>query len=590
MRVRLLLATLGVLAGTAACAPSTPPATTPERPARGQQGGIVASAHPLATEAGVRILEAGGNAVDAAVAVAFAVGVVEPMMAGIGGGGGMLIWDQAAGRADYLDFYPRAPANPDTTITYYRGRWDTPRGVGVPGAVAGLLEAHERMGRLSLEQVVQPAIELAAEGFPVHGLLARTIADDSAKLTRYRRSQELFWPNYRPLRAGERLVQPELAETMRRVVRYGRAGFHEGPVAEEIVRVVREGGNPITLTDIAGFEPRWLRPVCGVYRGRIVLSAPPPKSGMQIVQALHLLEAVDLPALGLPTRSPEAFHALVGALRISSADRAAYLGDPDHFSIPAAELSSPRFAQSRRQAALERPVPAQIVSGDPWTQGGPPADACTPLDPFPAAGRGSVRVSQSEEGSEGGETTHLSVVDAEGNAVSLTFTQGVYFGTGAWAAGTFLNSALLIFAGNTGPHDRIGPNRAPPSTTTATIVLEDGTVRMVVGSPGGGRIPSAVLQTMVYTLDYGLQPEQAVGMPRVHPFFSTPEVRFEQGIEAPVLEAAAAMGYQMEVFPPLSLHFGGVKVLERRAGQWIGAADPRREGTVRVVGAGATND
>lgn len=671
----------------AACRPASPPPAPvpgmatpeitggPEMAALGKRGeavrGMVASAHPLASEAGVEMLRRGGNAVDAAVAAAFAVGVVEPMMAGIGGSGGMLIWWHPERRAEYLDFYSRAPAGA-------AGR-EPP--VGIPGAVAGLLAAHERFGALERQVVLEPAIRLAAEGFPVSVLLARTIAEDSAKLAQVRRAREIFWPRQRPLAPGELLVQPELAATLRRIAAYGRAGFDQGPVADEVVRVLREHGSAMTVEGLAGFTPLWKRPLCGEYRGRVVLSAPPPQSGVQIILGLHLLEPYDLAALGDPTRSADAFTVLAGALRTAAADRIAWNADPEYVEVPAAGLATGGYAR-QRAAAMPRPgvssgsVPDRVAPGDPRDWDGMPASpGCARHEPYGPggyegrvirdrspwlagegaasriapglavsfdlpvakgggeatrlrvpgrgesadawladggsetsnvwmvdrggdaaersvgyAGRETLRLSVVESGGGAGdlpvvdavgETTHLSVVDDAGNAVSLTYTQGVYFGSGLWAAGTFLNSAMEIFSADPSSRTALVPGAAPPSTTTPTIVLEDGRVRLVVGSPGGGRIPPATIQAMVYSLDYGLDPLEALRMPRMYPFPTSREVAVEQGFRAEALAGARQRGFAPRPMPPFSLYFGGVHLIEWRGGRWVGAADPRRDGEVR---------
>jgi gamma-glutamyltranspeptidase / glutathione hydrolase len=559
---------------------------------------MIASAHPLASDAGLEMLRAGGNAVDAAVATAFALGVVEPMMAGLGGSGGMLLWNHSSGRADYLDFYARAPANVESDAAERRG--DHPaRLVAVPGTVAGLLEAHERFGRLERSVVLAPAIRLAAEGFPIGGLLARTIVGDSATIARHADGKRLLWPGGRPLGPGERLVQPELAATMERIAREGRAGFHDGPVAREIVGVLRAGGNPITLDDLRGFQPVWRRPMCGVYRGLTVLSAPPPQSGMQILQALNLLEAHDLRAHGLPSRSAASMHLLAGALRVAAADRMRYLGDPDHVRVPAVGLASVAYARQRAVDALSgSTAPARITAGDPLPfDGTTPETSCAPHEPFTMAGaRQPVAASppqltleqpidhvalEHESDARSGETTHFSVVDAEGNAVAVTFTQGAYFGSGMFAAGTFLNNAMGIFSADPQSPNHLQPGRAPGSTTTPTILLEGERVRMVVGSPGGGRIPQTVVQAIVYAVDFGLSPLEALRMPRIFAHTSAPRLEFEQGVPGEVLEGLRALGYELEVLPPASLYFGGAQMIERRGARWIGAADPRRDGEAR---------
>lgn len=574
----------------AACAGRAPAPTAP--PDLGKRGvaerGMVASAHPLASDAGVEMLRAGGNAVDAAVAAAFAVGVVEPMMSGIGGGGGMLVWTQGDRRADYLDFYPTAGAAVDTTLRSYRGPSATPRGVGVPGAVAGLLDAHARWGRLPREAVLAPAIRLAEEGFPVGPLLARTTAGDSAKIAASPGAARIFLPGGRPIRAGERLVQPELAATLRRVAAEGRDGFYRGSVAEEIVAVLNRGGNPMTTADLADYRSRWRRPLCGEYRGAVLLSAAPPQSGMHVIEAMHLLEPYDLPALGHPTRSGRAFHVLTSALRTAVADRSAYVGDPDRAYVPAAGVASREYARERAAHVGAVSAAERIPAGDPRRADAlPPSPRCRALEPFPPAAAaptapGPAAVRPEAAGDEGyGETTHLSAVDAEGNAVSLTYTQGLYFGTGSWAAGTFLNSALLNFSDNPESPNALGSGRVPASTIAPTIVLDGDRVRLVIGSPASGRIPPAIVQALVYTLDFGMDPLEALRMPRLFPSSASPVVRVEDGFPGAVLGEAVSLGYRIEAAPPADLFFGGVHLIERRDGRWVGAADPRRNGEVR---------
>jgi gamma-glutamyltranspeptidase / glutathione hydrolase len=587
------------------CSPAVaPPAATPA-PDTGKRAvaerGMVASAHPLASEAGLDALRAGGNAVDAAVAAAFAIGVVEPMMAGIGGGGSMMIWEQRAGRAEYVDFYATSPAA--ASPAYDRGAHPA-RLVAVPGAVAGLLEAHERFGRLPREAVLERAIRLAEDGFPTGSLLARTIADDSAKLARYADAARIFWPGGRPLQPGERLVQPELAATLRRIATEGRDGFHRGVVAEEVLAALRPGGNPMTAADLAGFTPQWRRPVCAPFRRWTVLGAPPPQAGMQVIQALRLLEPRDLRAAGLPSRSPEAMHLLAGALRVAMADRSAVLGDPAHTAVPAAGIVSDAFAAERRPLLDAERAPARVAPGDP-TRADRIDPACASMDPFgPATATAAVATADPPpagaipgtaspgglpyllpapwEGEDaGGETTHLAVVDAEGNAVSLTYTQGVYFGSGAWAAGTFLNSAMNLFSANAAGPNAMLPHRSPASATVPSLILEDGRVRMVVGSPGAARIPPAVTQSILYVLEYGLDPLEALRMPRIHVSPANARLQYEQGISPEVIADLRRRGYDPEVMPPTSLFFGGVHVIDRRGRWWVGAADPRRDGEVR---------
>ncbi|HEY9450028.1 MAG TPA: gamma-glutamyltransferase [Gemmatimonadaceae bacterium] len=545
--------------------------------------GMVASANPYASDAGLEMLRQGGNAVDAAVASAFAVGVVEPMMSGLGAGGGMLIWLQDSSRAEYVDFYATAGADPDTALAHYRGPTNIPRAAAVPGAVAGLLEAQARYGKLPRSTVLAPAIRLAAQGFPVHSLLARVISQDSAKLVVSEGASRVFLPGGHPIAPGQRLTQSELAGTLRRIAAEGAAGFYRGEMAKEIVRALNEGGNPITAADLAAFQPRWRRPMCTPYHGRVVLSAPPPQSGMQVIEALNLLEPYELPRLGLPSRSPRAFGLLTAALRVSVADRNAFIGDPDHAPVPASGIASGTFAEQRRALLASDPVPDNLIPGNPWrADSTASAPACERFDPF-GQSRVAPRVAHSPESTadEGySETTHLSVVDAGGNAVALTYTNGLFFGSGTWVAGTFLNSAMLNFSRSDSSANARGPNRVPSSTISPTIVLRDGRAVMVVGSPGSMAIPPAVVETIVYTLDYGLDPLEALRMPRVIPTGTT-ALQLEGGFSPEVVEEAHRLGYDIRPTPPVALAFGGVHVIVRVSGKWVGAADPRRDGEVR---------
>ncbi len=555
--------------------------------------GMVVSAHPLASEVGLTVLQAGGNAVDAAVATAFALGVVEPMMGGLGGSGSMLIWNQQNGRAEYLDFYARSPMHPDTSVLNYTYDDMSPLGAAVPGTVAGLMEAHERFGKLSREDLLQPAITIAENGFPVHGLLSRVIEAESEKLSLYHRPAEIFLPEGEPLRAGEILRQPELAETLRKIQQQGRDGFYKGEVASEMIGVLHELGNPMTEEDLILFEPKWKRPVCGVYRDHVVLSAPPPQSGFQIIQTLHLLDGYDLGSMGLPTRSYEPMHLLATSLRISTADRNRFLGDPDHYPIPVSGIVSMEYVEKRLPELETEIIPEIQNHGNPSQS----IDVrnvhnkCVIYDPYqnPDTNTGlslsaySLRDIGYDDSTYRDETqtTHISVIDSEGNAVALTFTVGVYFGSGVWVAGSFLNSSQHIFSGDPESPNALGPGRIPRSTTTPTIILSDGNVRLIAGAAGGNRIPTSVIQNIVYVIAYGMDPIDAIRMPRLFPFASSPVLDLEHGFSGDIYQSARAHGYQPVSRDPFSLYFGGVHLIEQRGGYYIGVADPRRDGEAR---------
>nr|MBA2669163.1 gamma-glutamyltransferase [Gemmatimonadota bacterium] len=335
--------------------------------------------------------------------------------------------------------------------------------------------------------------------------------------------------------------------------------------------------------------------MCGVYRELTVLSAPPPQSGMQIIQALNILNAHDLRSLGTPSRSTAALDVLAGALRVAAADRIRYIGDPDRVGVATVGITSPAYATQRIREVLSGDRAAErILSGNPTPFDVEAAgERCATHDPSSSSDSVSMVAGPSvavapdpldaaqESDARAGETTHLSTVDEEGNAVSLTFTQGVYFGSGMYAAGTFLNSGMAIFSANPESPNFLRPGHAPGSTTTPTILLEDGRVRMVVGSPGGGRIPQTVVQAIMYSVDFGMSPLDALRMPRIFAHTTVPRIDFEQGIGGDVLEGLRSRGYELEVTPPASLYFGGAQMIERRDGRWVGAADPRRDGDAR---------
>lgn len=578
MRLLILLIALPLTA----CAPrQTLAPTSPLDEGRRvvAERGAVTTAHPLASEAGVEMLRAGGNAVDAAVAAGFAVSVGEPQMSGLGGGGAMLVWLQGAARAEYLDFY--AAQRPASFAGLTRDEEARLREVGIPGQVAGLLEAHERFGRLPRAAVLAPAIRLAEEGVPVSQVLAQMIRMDSAKLARYDESSRVFFPGGRALLPGELLRQPELAAALRRVAERGREGFYAGETAEQVVRALNAGGHPATARDLAGYRPQWRRPVCGEYRGHTVLSAAPPQTGLQIVHTLELLEPYDLRALGLPTRSARAFDVLTSALR-AGMTVGRQIDDPAWAAVPARELVSAEYARGRAALVGAGTVPDSVLPGDPASFAAAPLPAgCAPLDPFVAAPRVAAAPAPAPSSAEaaGGETTHISVVDGEGNAVALTQTNSSTFGSGARVAGFFLNDSGIDFTRSSLDPAAPGPEwRTRRTTISPTVVLDGGRVRMVVGAPGGGRIPTAIVQNMVYTLDYGLDPLEALRMPRIFPSTADRGVQLETGFDAEVLRGAREMGYE-----PAALSFGYARLymIVRQGDHWVAVADPRHNGEAR---------
>jgi len=574
---------------------SAPPADAGKRVEA--RNGVVTSANPLASEAGLEILQAGGNAADAAVATAFAIGVVEPQMSGLGGSGAALVWMKSDRKPAYLDFYAaqlvdewqaRVGAEQPSTQQSKRTQPGDLRVVGIPGEVAGLLALHEKYGRLPLERVMAPAIRLAGGGFPVGQVLADFIAAGAEKMKPFPEARALYFPNDKPLAPGETLRNPRLVESLRRVARDGRRGFYDGPTAGDLVSVLNAGKHPVTRADLSTYEPQWKRPLCTDYRGRAVLSAAPPQTGFQVLHTLELLEPFNLKALGLPNRSAAAFDTLVSALRVGQADARAN-GDPNWVVVPANGISSAAFANARKALVGSGSAPKAIEPADasPFDDAGP-AGSCAGYDPYgrapaiaPSAPVGTP-AAQDAAGErldeESGDTTHIAVVDKSGNAVSLTQTNSSVFGSGGFVDGFFLNDSGFRFTAS----NITGPSRSRwrvrTTTIAPTIVVKDGNVQMVIGAPGSGRIPTEIVQVMVYTLDYGMDPLDAVRMPRIFPSPRNPTVQIEHGFAPELLRDIRAMGYE-----PVSAgaEYARLYMIVRHGKSWIGVADTRHDGQPR---------
>lgn len=569
-----------------ACRASQPAVPATPAPDAGKRlvatTGMVTSAHPAASEAGVAMLRQGGNAIDAAVATAFTLGVGEPQMSGLGGGGALLVWLQREGRAEYLDFYPAQRVASWRGVAPLDSGVPSLRVVGIPGEVAGLLEAHERFGRLSRATVLAPAIRLAEDGFPVNQVLADMIASSRVKLERFPASRRLFFPNGEPLRPGDVFRNPELAALLRRIATEGRAAFYEGDVAREVVRVLNDGKHPATMADLAAYRPQWKRPLCTDYRQHVVLTAPPPQTGVQLAHTLNLLESHDLRSLGYATQSERAFDVLASAIRVANTDSRVN-SDPNWSTVPAAGVVAKEFAAGRAPLVGTGRAEARFAQSNalPYDSASPSA-RCAPLEPYGPAVRTRAAVSppgSDTAGADAGETTHLSVVDADGNAVALTRTNSSVFGIGASASGFLLNDSGADLSRVPAAADSMGrhPWRIRNSTIAPTIVLRDGRVQLVIGAPGGGRIQAAILQTLVYVLDHGLDPLEAVRMPRIYPTAGSVGIETENGFNATVLGRVRQMGY---VPTPDASGYARVYVIARNGNRWIGAADPRHNGAV----------
>ena len=559
-----------------------PPASQPPMYAKRAEStqGMVAASHADAAAAGAAMLRAGGNAIDAAVATAFALAVVDPSQTGLGAGGGMVIWHHATGRADALDFYARTGADSDwaRTDTAAARRPINGRSAGIPGAVAGLLEAHGKWGKLTRAQVMAPAITLARDGFIVSPLLARTSESARAKLTADSSAAALFLPGGQALRPGDRLVQSLLAQTLETIARDGRTAFYEGVLAERAVAKMRAAGSPVTVADFRGYPVASKRPLCTPWMGYTLLSAAPQLGGATPLAALNLLAASSAAQLGSPTTQGAAAVQMVGALRVAEADVGRFPGDPAFYGVPARGLTSPAFAARRAPVIAGLDGGGTVAVGDPWADDAAASSgACVALDAYGASALGATRAAtrtprrSGDDEAAASNTTHFSVVDADRNAVAMTFTVGVLFGSGVYVNGYFLNSGASNFDQSTR-----GPNRYGSSTISPTIILKGTDVRMVVGAAGSQYIPTSTTQVTFRHLALGEDPWIAIASPRLQPAQGR-NVEVESGFAPEVYAALKAKGYT-----PLSrvgdIMFGGVHAIAVVKGKLIGVADPRRDG------------
>lgn len=522
---------------------------------------IVASDQHIATDVGVQILKEGGNAIDAAVAIGYAQAVVNPCCGNVGGGGFMMI-HLASGRNLSLDFREKAPLKATATLfqddqgNVVPGRsTHTYLGVGVPGTVMGLNEALAKYGTMSLEKVLAPAIDLAAKGYVLDPGDAEIMARHTSDFAADPRVAAIFLNQGHEWRAGERLVQTDLAKTLRAIAVGGTRAFYQGPTAHKLVAASQVNGGLFTMKDFAGYTVDWDQPVTCRYRGYTIVGAPPPSSGgTTVCEILETLEPYPLGRYGYG--SPEATHYIVEAERRAFADRNTWLGDPAFVRNPLARLLSAAHVARLRASIL--------------------ADQATP----------SAKVEGVTSANEGTDTTHYSVVDAEGNAVAVTYTLNFLFGLGRIAGDTgfFLNNEMDDFTSKPGVRNSfglvqgaanaVGPGKRPLSSMSPTIVLgPDGRVFMVSGSPGGSTIITTVLQTIIDVIDYGMNVQQAVDAPRFHHQWLPDVVTLEPGYLVPADQVKLeAMGY---TFRPIR-SIGADEAILARDGVLQGANDRRR--------------
>nr|WP_322643953.1 MULTISPECIES: gamma-glutamyltransferase [unclassified Nostoc]MDZ7984740.1 gamma-glutamyltransferase [Nostoc sp. DedVER02]MDZ8115371.1 gamma-glutamyltransferase [Nostoc sp. DedVER01b] len=563
--------------------------------------GMVVSANPLASEAGILMLRKGGNAVDAAVATTFAISVVEPFSAGIGGGGFLLMHSEKTGDMKALDFRERAPlkatknmyldaqgkVRPNASISGYLA-------VATPGTVAGLYEVHRRYGKLSWQEVMKPAIALAKDGFILGDVATwrslQTNQSYKQALIKNPALRAIFTRNGEFYKPGEKLVQSDLARTLTTIAENPES-FYTGSIAQAIASDMVKNGGLITLEDLKTYKPIWRTPVCGNFRKAKICSMPPPSSGgVHLLQILNIIGDTDLKSLGW--HHPDAIHLMVEAMKIAYSDRSEYLGDPDFVKVPVQELLSPAYAKQRRQEInMQMARPSTEVK---------PVDRKT-LQRFSQADNQSLEqntiplshqsVKLHTTRHESPETTHLTVVDAERNAVSLTFTINLSFGAGVVTPGTgiVLNNEMDDFAAAPGVPNAFGlvgndansiaPRKTPLSSMTPTIVTENGHFRMAAGAPGGSTIITQVLQVILNVLEYNMDVGAAVSVPRIHHQWLPDELRVESwGLDALTVQDLCRRGHKIKETTPWG---NGNAIAVTSDGTLEGAADPRGEGSPR---------
>lgn len=522
--------------------------------------GLVVSQNDIASRVGADILARGGNAVDAAVATGFALAVTLPRAGNLGGDGFMLVYVAAEGRTYALDYRSVAPlaAKPALYDQEPRDARYGYRASGVPGSVAGLAHAHARWGRLPWAELIEPARKLAADGV--------TLSHDSAYALSWSKDVLGHWEAGRgiflqtggaPWRPGDTLVQSDLAWTLGEIQRDGADAFYRGAVADRIVASMQAHGGLITHEDLARYQPIERAPIETEYRGHRVVTMPPSSAGgVMLLELLNLVERFDLKAMGADTAA--SLHVMSEAMKLAQLDRTRYIGDPDFSTLPTAQLTSQAYADRRSSLiSTDSLLPApSLVPGDPWEV-------------------------------EGIDTTHFSVVDSEGNAVSNTYTLGSSFGSGAVVdgAGFLLNDQMKNFNrrmradGRPVTANGMEPGKRMISTMAPTIVFQDGRPWLVTGTPGGSTIPDSLFQLIVNVVDHGMNLAEATTTPRVHQDGATGALQVESGLNRDTIRLLEGLGHKVVVGQTI----GSSQSILIDDGMLMGAADPRRPDSAAIM-------
>lgn len=516
--------------------------------------GVVSTGKYEATKIGVDIIKKGGNAIDAAVAVGFALGVCEPQSSGIGGGGFMVIRFAKTRETKFIDFREIAPKNatPDMWKLDKDGKVINNekavggKAVGVPGEVKGMMYALEKYGTMSRKDVIQPSVELAENGYEVSAVLSRDIKNKYDMIEMFPETSKIYLNEGFPYEVGETIKNPDLANTLRKIIKNGEKAVYEGEIAKAIVKSAQDAGGPLTMEDMQNYDIRVNDPLVGHYRGyEIVTSAPPSSGGAHVVQILNILENYDMK--NVKPGSAEYYHLFSEAIKMAFADRAKFCGDTEFIDVPIDGIISKDYAKELVKQ-LDSKKSKKYIAGNPWAW----------------------------DGSK--DTTHYSIVDKEGNIVAVTKTVNNVFASGVVAEGTgiILNNEMNDFDTGHGKANSVEAGKKPLSSMSPTIVLKDGKPVMSLGAPGATRIITGVAQVISLVLDYGMDIQEAINFPRIHDDYD--KLVCETRIDPAVIAKLKAMGHNVveeaEYFEYPCVQ--GVTMGED--GKLRGGADPRRDG------------
>jgi gamma-glutamyltranspeptidase / glutathione hydrolase len=544
---------------------------------------MVVTAHPLATEAGLQMLKKGGNAIDAAVASAFALSVVQPLSAGIGGGGFLLLRINKNGEIKALDFREKAPLKASKNMyldssgkVIKNASIEGYLSVAVPGTVAGLYKIHQEYGQLSWSELLKPAINSAGKGFVVSEKLAQDLEKKKTLIVKYPATQKIFTKNGELYQGGDLLKQTDLGQTLKEIAANPQS-FYTGKIAQTIVNDMSKNGGLITLEDLKKYQPKYRDPVCGDYKQYQVCSMPPPSSGgVHLIQMLNMIKNDDLTGKGW--HDPDTLHLMIETMRTVYADRSEYLGDPDFNHVPVKALINPEYAQYRR-AEIDTNKARKSSDVKPATP--------EIINKF----GGNLPENKSDHKNqikESNDTSHLTVIDQERNTVTLTFTINYALGSGVVVPGTgiVLNDEMddfsvapgvpNIFGLIGGEKNAIAPNKIPLSSMTPTIITEKGQLKMALGAPGGSTIITTVWQIILNVLEHQMNASAAISAPRIHHQWIPEQINIEPfGLDVETIRELTKKGHKIEQRSPWG---NGNLIVVRKDGKLEGGADPRGDG------------